>query len=243
MLRVRPLVHTSDLPRAAGFLRALGLAPTTAPAPDNSAAAIGAVFGAASVAVFDAGSGRVALHASAPGSPEENTTTLGFDVGDVREFARRTREAGTAVELSQGDHGPAAHITAPGGVLLRADAGPRETAAPPSPLTVAARWYSPDVEAAGQVLEDIGAKPRNSSDGGTGRDFRAKNGGVVVARTAARTTVELGFEYDGDVRDLMPGLEGGGFGPVIVDGCAGRSLHVTAPWDAEVRVDERRDAG
>lgn len=230
MLRVRPLVLTPDLPGAARFLRALGLTPSQDPAPNGS------------YAVFDAGSGRVALQTCVPGSAEDGTVDLAFDVSDVREFARRTAEAGarSTVELSDEGHGLAARVTAPDGLSFLADAGPRETGAPPSPLTVLALWYTPDVGAAVAVLKDIGAKPRISSDAGTRHDVRAKNGGLVATRTDARTAVELTFEYDGDVQDLVPDLTADGFEPVVIDGSHGRSLRVRAPWGAEVRVSEGR---
>ncbi|MHA7283087.1 VOC family protein [Arthrobacter sp. TMS2-4] len=228
MLRVRPVVSTPDLPGAARFLQALGLTPAQDPAPNGSDA------------VFDAGSGRVSLHACLPGSAEAGTVDLAFDVSDVREFARRTAEAGArvTVELSGEGHGLAARVTAPDGLSLLADAGPRETGAPPSPLAVLALWYTPDVGPAATVLGDIGAKPRSSSDAGTRHDFRAKNGGLVTARTGARTAAELAFEYDGDVRDLVRNLTVHGFEPMVVDEIHGRSLRVPAPWGAEIRVNE-----
>ncbi|RJT79902.1 VOC family protein [Arthrobacter cheniae] len=228
MLRVRPLIHTSDIYGSARFLQALGLHPAKDPAPG------------ASSAVFDAGSGRVALRSCAPGSVEEGRTALAFDVADVRGFARRTTEAGTAVELSEEDHGPAARVTSPDGMSLLAGAGPRETGAPPSALAVLALWYTPDVEAAAGVLKDMGAKPRISSDAGTSHHFKAKNGGVVATHVGEVVATELAFEYDGDVRDLVPALTAGGFEPVVVDRNCGLSLRVGAPWGADVRVDEWR---
>ncbi|MHA7240909.1 VOC family protein [Arthrobacter sp. TMS1-12-1] len=224
MLRVRPLVHTSDPAAAAGFLRALGLSPALDPAPNGS------------FAVFDAGSGRLALHRCVPGSPADGTTALGFEVGDVREFARRTAEAGTAVVLTEEGGNLAARVTAPDGTSFSAGAGPRETRGPASPLSVLAVWSTPDVGPAATVLEDIGAKPRTGP--GTWRDFRAKNGGLAAARRADRIDVALAFEYGGDVRDLLAGLIGDGFGPVVVEGATGRSLCVPSPWGAEVRISE-----
>ena len=60
---------------------------------------------------FDAGSGRLALHFVERGSAEDGTTSLGVEVGDLKEFARRTKEAGaadggTTAELIEADHGP-----------------------------------------------------------------------------------------------------------------------------------------
>ncbi|MBG6224955.1 hypothetical protein IWX63_001520 [Arthrobacter sp. CAN_A2] len=228
MLRVRPLVHTPDPTAAAGFLRALGLSPALEPAPNGS------------FAVFDAGSGRVALHRCVPGSPADGTVALGFEVGEVREFARRTAEAGTAVVLTGEGRDLTARVTGPDGMSFPAGAGPRETRAPSSPLSVLAVWSTPDVGPAVTVLEDIGAKPRVSSDAGTRHDFRAKNGGLVAASTGPRTAVDLAFEYDGGVPELLAGLTAGGFGPVVVEEAGGRSLQVRAPWGTTVRVDERQ---
>lgn len=231
MLRVRPLVYTSDPDQGAHFLTALGLTAARDPGPTSSCA------------VFDAGSGRVALHACTAGSAEDGTSALAFDVGDVREFARRTAEAGTAVELSEEGHGLAARIAAPDGMSFLADAGPRDTGAPPSPLAVLALWYTPGVAPAARVLADLGARPRISSDAGTWHDFRAKNGGLVAAHLGSAVGFELAFEYEGDVRDLAPRLAGAGFEPAVVDESYGRSLRVRAPWGAEVWINEwQRDA-
>ncbi|WP_104180580.1 VOC family protein [Arthrobacter sp. B0490] len=228
MLRVRPVVATSDLPAAAGFLRTLGLHPAQEPVADDTCA------------MFDAGSGRVALRSCAPGSGEEGRAALAFDVGDVREFARRTVEAGTAVGLSREGSLLTARIAAPDGTSFPAEEGPRETGAPASPLAVLALWSTPDVDLAARVLRDMGAKPRTGSAAGTPHDFQAKNGGLVAVRAAARRGVGLAFEYDGDVRDLLGPLTAGGSEPVVSDGSNGWSLRVRAPWGTEVRIDERR---
>ncbi|MHA7180052.1 VOC family protein [Arthrobacter sp. MDB2-24] len=224
MLRVRPVVSTSDLAHGAVFLRALGLSAAQDPAPNDS------------YAVFDAGSGRLALRSCPAGSPGDGTTALAFEVGDVREFARRTAEAGTPVELT-GEHGLVARVPAPDGASLPAEAGPRETGAPASPLVVLALWQTPDVTAAVRVLKDMGARPRSSS--GTRNDFTMKNGGLVAVHSAERAGMEPAFEYDGDVRDLAADLTAAGFGPVVAGESHEQSLRVRAPWGAEVRISER----
>lgn len=233
MLRVRPRVITADLRRAATFLQALGLRPAEHPR------------GSCTDAVFDAGSGRVTVHGCGAGEPEEGTT-LAFDVADVREFARRTMEAGTPVELTE-DASPEARVTAPDGVTFRASSGPRETGSAPhgagsaSPsLSVLALWSTPDIPSAVRVLTDIGAKPGISPDAGTWHEFRAKNGGLVALHAAERAAIDLGFEYGGDVRNLVGALTPAGFESVVVDGIWGRSLRVLAPWGAEVWIRERQ---
>lgn len=228
MLRVRPLVYTSDLPRAAEFLLALGLSPAVDPEPNNS------------YAVFDAGSGRVALQACEPGSPEDGTTALAFDVSDVAEFARRTEEAGTSVELSKAGHQLVARITAPDGMSFRAEAGPRSTGADPTPLSVVALWYTPHIGSAVRVLKDIGARPRISSDAGTWHDFSAKNGGLVALHAGARTGLELAFEDDGDVQSRVADLTAAGIESALIDESYGRSLRIRPPWGAEIRISKRR---
>ncbi len=228
MLRVRPLVYTSDLPRAAGFLVALGLSPAVDPEPNDS------------YAVFDAGSGRVALHACAPGSPEDGTTALAFDVSDVAEFVRRTNDAGTAAELSEEGHGLAARVTAPDGTSFLADPGPRATGAAATPLSVVALWYTPDLDSAVRVLKDIGARPRISSDAGTWHDFSAKNGGLVALHAGSHAALELAFEDDGDVRDRLDDLTSAGMDPAVIDESYGRSLRVRTPWGAELWINERQ---
>ncbi|WP_298251796.1 VOC family protein [uncultured Arthrobacter sp.] len=228
MLRVRPLVYTSDLPRAAGFLVALGLAPAVDPGPNDS------------YAVFDAGSGRVALHACAPGSPEDGTTALAFDVSDVAEFVRRTNAAGTAAELSEEGHQLVARITAPDGISFRAEAGPRATGAAATPLSVVALWYTHRIGSAVRVLKDIGARPRTSSDAGTWHDFNAKNGGLVALHAGARTGLELAFEDDGDVQSRVSDLTAAGVESALIDESHGRSLRVRPPWGGELWINERQ---
>lgn len=228
MLRVRPLVHTPDPVAAAGFLQALGLRRAEDPAANGA------------YAVFDAGSGRVAVHGCEPGAPKEGVTALAFDVSDVREFARRTTEAGTAVELSEEEYGLAARITAPDGTSFLAGIGPRETGAPSSPLAVLAFWSTPDVGPVGRVLADMGARPRTGATAGARHDFSAKNGGLVGVRAAERPVVALAFEYDGDVRELVGGLAAAGVEAAVRDGGSSRFLRVHSPWGAEICVTERQ---
>ncbi|BBE21545.1 hypothetical protein MN0502_04280 [Arthrobacter sp. MN05-02] len=228
MLRVRPLIHTSDPAAAREFLRSLGLAPSREPLPEGAQE------------VFDAGSGRVALHPCASGDPEDGSVGLAFDVSDVREFARRTIAAGTPVELMEGHHGTAARIIAPDGTALLAEAGPRETNAPASSLSVLALWQTPDVGSAVRVLQDIGARPRAGSAAGTGQAFGARNGGLVSVHLRERTGAELAIEHDGDVRELIADLTAAGLEPGVVGGGRGSSLLLRARWGAEVRIDGRQ---
>ncbi len=89
MLRVRPVHFTSRPEKWEELLAALGLAKTVDQGPWRE---------------FDAGSGRLALHVTEPGSHDDGATSFGVEVGDLAEFARRTglsaEESGTtAAEL------------------------------------------------------------------------------------------------------------------------------------------------
>lgn len=226
MLRVHPVIHTHDVPGAAAFLQALGL--NAAPETRRGSAA-----------VFDAGSGRLTVRACGPADTAdtaEGSTLLTFDVGDIAEFGRRTVEAGTSVEVFGDGPQSTARVAAPGGSSFPVQFGPRDTHAPVSPLTVVARWHTPEPGSTARVLEDIGAKPRESSARDIGPAYRAKNGGVVLVLAAERTAVELAFEYDGDVRGLLGPLTAAGVESTLLSETPGRSLSVSAPWGTLIRI-------
>lgn len=226
MLRVHPVIHTHDIPGATAFLQALGL--NAAPETHRDSAT-----------VFDAGSGRLTVRACGPADiadTAEGGTSLTFDVGDIGEFARRTIEAGTSVEVFGDGPRSTARVAAPGGSSFPVQLGPRDTRAPAPPLTVVARWHTPAPESTARVLEDIGAKPCETSAPEIGPAYRAKNGGVVLVVAAERTAVELAFEYDGDVRDLLGPLTAAGVESTLLSETPGRSLSVSTPWGAQIRI-------
>ena len=84
MLRVRPLHFTSRMDSWDRLLTALGMVRTE---------------GEAGWQVFDAGSGRLALHA-VPEGAEDGSTALAVEVGDLAEFARRDRRFGGVLARS-----------------------------------------------------------------------------------------------------------------------------------------------
>ena len=119
MLRVRPIHFTSRLDEWERLLTGLGMVKTVDEPTWRE---------------FDAGSGRLALHVAEQGSAEDGTTSLGVEVGDLKEFARRTKEAGaadcttsggTTAELIEADHGPSCRITAADGFSFLADPATR----------------------------------------------------------------------------------------------------------------------
>ena len=102
MLRVRPIHFTSRLDEWERLLTGLGMVKTVDEPTWRE---------------FDAGSGRLALHFAEQGSAEDGTTSLGVEVGDLKEFARRTKEAGAAAEHHGRRHHRGTHRGGPRSVL------------------------------------------------------------------------------------------------------------------------------
>ncbi len=223
MLRVRPLHFTARMDAWAELLTALGLART-----ENSPG----------WQVFDAGSGRLALHGVPEGAAEDGSTALAVEVGDVAEFARRTNlsaqdEGTTPAEIITADHGEACRITGPDGFSFLADKaapGADQAGGAGPALAVVGVWLTEDPAAAAQTLRHIGARPRPVPDADETADFTAKNGGVLLVRPASGNPRSgLGFEYDGGLEPLQERLAAAGFHPSITEEAFGRTLHVPNP--------------
>lgn len=236
MLRVRPIHFTSRPEQWERLLTDLGMIRTV----DDG-----------SWKEFDAGSGRLALHAAAAGSPEDGTTAFGVEVGDLAEFARRTNEAGadsgaSPAELTQADHGDACRITGADGFSFLADKavhGARCADADPA-LAVVGVWFTPDTAAATETLRTIGARPRPVPDADETADFTAKNGGVLLVRPASgEPRSGLGFEYDGDLGALQDRLTGAGHEVSMTEEAFGRTLHLANPDAAGPEGTAPADAG
>jgi hypothetical protein len=222
MLRVRPLHFTSRLDSWDSLLTALGMIRT-----ENGAG----------WRVFDAGSGRLALHAVPAGAAEDGTTALAVEVGDLAEFARRTNlaaedDGSTPAELITADHGEAFRITAPDGFSFLADKaahGAQCADADPA-LAVVEVWFTEDPAAASRTLQQVGARPRPVPDQDDTADFAAKNGGILMVRPASGTPRSgLGFEYDGALEPLQERLASAGFQVSATEEAFGRTLHVANP--------------
>ncbi|WP_346925842.1 VOC family protein [uncultured Arthrobacter sp.] len=236
MLRVRPIHFTSRLDEWERLLTGLGLVKTVDEPTWRE---------------FDAGSGRLALHVAEQGSSEDGTTSLGVEVGDLKEFARRTKEAGatasttaggTTAELIEADHGPSCRITAAGGFSFLADPATRagdgswggSPEADPG-VAVVGVWFSEDAVAAAQTLRDIGARPRpvpgsGGADTAESEAFAAKNGGVLmVGAGTGAGSAGLGFEYAGDLGALRQRLEEAGHEAAVIEEAAVPTLHVANP--------------
>lgn len=243
MLRVRPIHFTSRLDEWERLLTSLGMVKTVDEPTWRE---------------FDAGSGRLALHFAEQGTAEDGTTSLGVEVGDLKEFARRTKEAGaaastaaggTTAELIAADHGPSCRITAADGFSFLADPATRagdgswggSPEADPG-LAVVGVWFSEDAVAAAQTLRNIGARPRpvpgagGSAVGDADTDtaeseaFTAKNGGVLMVGAGTGTgSAGLGFEYAGDLGALRQRLEEAGQEPAVIEEAAVPTLHAANP--------------
>jgi hypothetical protein len=234
MLRVRPIHFTSRLDEWERLLSDLGLVKTMDEPTWRE---------------FDAGSGRLALHVVEPGSAEDGTTSFGVEVGDLKEFARRTGEAGaadagTTAELIDADHGPSCRITAADGFTFLADPATRAAdgswggSAEADPgIAVVCVWFSEDAVAAAQTLRNIGARPRpvpgiggGDADTAESEAFTAKNGGILmVGAGTGAGSAGLGFEYAGDLGALRERLSEAGHEAAVIEEAAVPTLHVANP--------------
>ncbi|MDP9982701.1 hypothetical protein J2W14_002093 [Pseudarthrobacter oxydans] len=237
MLRVRPIHFTSRLDEWERLLTGLGMVKTVDEPTWRE---------------FDAGSGRLALHFVEQGSAQDGTTSLGVEVGDLKEFARRTKESGaaeggTTAELFDAEHGPSCRITAADGFSFLADPATRATdgswggSAEADPgIAVVGVWFSEDAVAAARTLRDIGAQPRPlPGSGGVGNAdmntaeseaFMAKNGGILMVGAGSGTGIAgLGFEYAGDLAALRERLNEAGNEAAVIEEAAIPTLHVANP--------------
>jgi hypothetical protein len=222
MLRVRPLHFTSRIEGWERLLTALGMVRT-----ENEPG----------WQVFDAGSGRFALHGVRDGAAGDGTTAFAVEVGDLAEFARRTNlsaqdDGTTPAEIITADHGEACRISAPDGFSFLADkaAHTAQCADADPALAVVGVWFTEDPDSAVRTLRHIGARPRPVPDADETADFTAKNGGVLLVRPAAGPPRPgIGFEYDGGLEPLRARLASSGFEATVTEEAFGSTLHVANP--------------
>ncbi|MGP5606552.1 MULTISPECIES: VOC family protein [Micrococcaceae] len=219
MLRVTPIHFTDHLGSWTSLLEALGLVHAVNSDGWHE---------------FDSASGRVRLHATDADHPS-GTTLLSFEVGDLDEFTRRTREAGTAVVMTEEGHGSTATITGPDGLSFPVTAqSPRPEPAQADPaLQVLVLWMTPEPQGPAETLRNIGARPQIASDSGGWVQFRAKNGGLVATHSGTRAFATLSFEYDDDAEVLLTRLQTAGLGASLVDESYGRTVLVEHPDGGE----------
>ncbi|VXC36982.1 conserved hypothetical protein [Arthrobacter sp. 9AX] len=221
MLRVRPLHFTSRIDVWELLLAELGMVRS-----ENEPG----------WQVFDAGSGRLALHAVPDGAAEDGTTAFAVEVGDLAEFTRRTNlsaqdDGTTPAEIITADHGETCRITAPDGFTFLADkAAPTGGAEADQALSVVGVWFTEDTASAARTLSHVGARPRPVPDADETADFTAKNGGVILVRPAAGPPRSgIGFEYDGGLEPLRARLASAGFEATVTEEAFGSTLHVANP--------------
>ncbi|WP_417234910.1 VOC family protein [Arthrobacter sp.] len=219
MLRVTPIIFTDHAQAWAELLEAVGLQ---------------RAVHAEGWQEFDAASGRYRLHAPDAEHPS-GTMRLAFEVGDLDEFTRRTREAGTGVVLTEEGHGRTATITGPDGLSLVATVEatrPEPPAADPA-LRVLALWMTPDPEGSATTLRNIGARPEVASDTGGWVQFRAKNGGLVATHSSTTPHAVPSFQYDGDIEQLRARLLESGLAAELIDESYGRTVRLRHPDGGE----------
>ncbi|PZF82062.1 hypothetical protein [Jiangella anatolica] len=177
------------------------------------------------------GRGRVAIvRADAPGAE------LGFEAPDLLAVAAECERNGLATVSAGGR----LEVIGPDGLRLHVDEHPSAEApagADPalSPLPL---WYTPDVAGAAGVLDRLGLTVRIASRRGDWVDFVAPGGGLVAAHGADRPSVQLSFEYDGDVRALAARLTARGLTPSVIDENYGLTVRLPDPDGGQIFVNQ-----
>ena len=225
MLRVHPTLRTQEAAYYDALFTALGLRRT----PD-----VGRMM-------YDADGGRVSIAAAATTRHEtdEPLVELGFEVSDLAEFARRTRQDGTPARVRASEQ---VEISTPHDGSIPARLGPRDTGAAPTGLHVRVDWHTPRPEEACTVLRNIGARPRPANPAGAAglvgpaQEFSAKNGGVIAVLSGHRSLLRFGFEYDGDPGALAARLSAADIPHALLLDDGARSLRIDCPAGAVLWV-------
>lgn len=232
MITVRPVQYTSDVTGYRTLFGALGLVELP---PDVGGDAT------SDWSVFQAGSGRVALHRVDPGDPLDGVAALGFETDELDEVADRLA-AVTSVRRFERSHGRAIEATAPDGLPLVLLA-PTPTSATPevSALAALGLWLTADTRRAIGVLKALGLRGDVRSESGAWYQARADGGGLAAVHDGRGAEAQLSFEYAGEVTVLQQRLERSGVGTSLVDESYGRTLLVDRPDGGEpLWVNERQ---
>ncbi len=221
MITARPIRFTADIAGHRRILEALGATLVTQ---------------ADAWIVYAVGSGRLGLHEAGGSDQVDGTTVLGWEVDDLAAWSARAREAGVPATVGHTDHGLAATVTALDGTTFTVD--PSVQARTPAPadrrLSVLPIWVTDQVHAARDVLLGIGAVARIAADSGVWSDFSCDGGGLAAVHRAEQgaepaADVELAFEYDGDVEELVPVLQAADVAAMLIDETYSRTLQVADP--------------
>lgn len=224
MITVRPIVYTENAAQYLRILNALGGETLV----DQDGWKLVQLDG-----------GRVAFHSPMEDYPV-GQVDLCLEVDDIDAWAET---CGTTVE--EQPFGREAKVRTSDGMSLAAHTPSAGESRTEGKLHVQPIWATDDVEGARKALTDAGLEERVSSDSGVWVDFRADSGQVAVHAAEEGTTAHtvLGFEYDGDVDDLVGPLESAGANPRVIDETYGRSLQFDDPdggkaiWINEVQTD------
>ena len=233
MIIVRPVQYTSRVAQYRELFGALGLAELP---PDQAGDAT------PDWTVFQAGSGRVGLHAVADGDALDGQASLGFETDELDAVAGRLTEFCQVRRFGRSE-GRAVEAIAPDGlplVFLAPTAG--EASLSLRELSALGLWRTADVDGATRVLLALGLRGRVRSEGGGWFQASADGGGLAAVHDGnEEPNAELSFEYDGDLEALADRLEAAGIGCNVVDESYGRTLLVDRPGGGEpIWVNERQ---
>lgn len=233
MIIVRPVQYTSRVTQYRELFGALGLAELP---PDQAGDTT------PDWAVFQAGSGRVGLHAVLDGDPLDGQASLGFETDELDAVADRLAASCRVRRFARSD-GRAVEAVAPDGlplVFLAPTAG--QVSPELSELSALGLWMTADTARAVRVLQELGLDGRVRSESGRWFQASADGGGLAAVHEGGEMpSAELSFEYDGDVDALAERLNAAGIGCSVVDEAYGRTLQVDPPGGGEpIWVNERQ---
>jgi len=232
MIIARPVQYTSRVAQFRELFLALGLAELPSDLAGDATAAW---------SVFQAGSGRVGLHAVDAGDPLDGAATLGFETDDLDGAAQRLAGTCTVRRFERSD-GKAVESKAADGlqlVLLAPTAG--QATPQVTELAALGLWFTPNVPGAVTVLQQLGLTGEVRSDSGQWFQARADGGGLAAVHDGAAGKAQLSFEYAGDLAQLQRRLADRGVAADLVDESYGRTLLVARPGGGEpLWVNERQ---
>lgn len=198
--------------------------------------------------------GRIALHTADETYPA-GLTTLGFETNDLDACAAAAAGAtppGVSIAVEDAPHGRAVVVRSPDGITFTVDPltpqpsrfDPPVVASQPAPvnapLSVTPLWFTAETSSAAGTLTALGALPRIESDRGGWTDLRTDCGLVAVHESNSADTApdgpsapaawtSLGFEFAGDLDDLVEPLRQAGLEATVIDESYGRSLRLPDP--------------
>ncbi|MFT3970552.1 MAG: hypothetical protein QM695_09790 [Micropruina sp.] len=245
MIIVRPMQYTSRVAQYRELFGALGLAEMPADQGGDATP---------DWTVFQAGSGRVGLHAVPDGDPLDGQAALGFETDELDAVAVRLaascrvrrfgRSGGRAIEAIAPDGLSLVFLAPTAGEASPAFSASSEVSVPFASSAVSALglWMTADTGRATRVLQELGLDGRVRSDSGRWFQASADGGGLAAVHEGGdEPRAELSFEYDGEVDALAERLEAAGIGCNVVDESYGRTLLVDRPGGGEpIWVNERQ---